>query len=61
MKTKDLVALLKKNGWKFKRRGANHDIYVKGEGKEMERESIVRHKETDEELAKAIIKRRGLK
>lgn len=25
------------------------------------RESVVRHRETDEELAKAIIKRRGLK
>ena len=29
-----------------------HDIYIKG----TERESIVRHRETDEELAKAIIK-----
>lgn len=57
MKTKDLIKLLKKNGWVFRRRGSNHDIYVKGN----ERESIVRHKETDEELAKAIIKRRGLK
>ncbi len=57
MKTKDLIDLLIKNGWTFKRHGANHDIYVKG----TERESIVRHRETDEELAKAIIKRRGLK
>lgn len=57
MKTKDLIALLIRNGWEFKRHGGNHDIYVKGK----ERESIVRHKETDEELAKAIIKRRGLK
>ncbi len=57
MKTKDLIELLEKNGWSFKRHGANHDIYVKG----TERESIVRHRETDEELAKAIIKRRNLK
>ena len=57
MKTKDLIELLIKNGWTFKRHGANHDIYIKG----TERESIVRHRETDEELAKAIIKRRGLK
>lgn len=56
MKTKDLIALLEKNGWKFKRHGANHDIYVKGK----ERESVVRHRETDEELARAIIRRRGL-
>jgi len=46
-----------KNGWKFKRHGANHDIYVK----DGQRESVVRHRETDEELAKAIIRRRGLK
>lgn len=57
MKTKDLIKLLERNGWKFKRHGANHDVYVKGS----ERESIVRHKETDELLAKAIIKRRNLK
>lgn len=57
MKTKDLIELLIKNGWTFKRHGSNHDIYVKGK----ERESIVRHTETDEELAKAIIKRRELK
>lgn len=57
MKTKELIKMLERNGWKFKRHGANHDIYVKGK----ERESIVRHNDTDEELAKAIIKRRGLK
>lgn len=57
MKTKDLIKLLEKNGWKFYRHGANHDIYMK----DGIRESVVRHRETDEELAKAIIKRRGLK
>lgn len=57
MKTKDLIKLLERNGWTFKKHGSNHDIYVKG----TERESIVRHRETDEMLAKAIIKRRGLK
>ncbi len=36
---------------------ARRKPYVKGK----ERESVVRHRETDEELAKAIIKRRGLK
>ena len=40
MKTKDLIELLEKNGWRFKRHGANHDIYVKGS----ERESVVRHR-----------------
>ena len=57
MKTKDLIQLMESNGWKFKRHGANHDIYVKGK----ERESIVRHRETDDELANAINRRRGLK
>ncbi len=49
MKTKDLIKLLESNGWKFKRHGGNHDVYVK-DGK---RESIVRHRETDEDLAKS--------
>jgi mRNA interferase HicA len=57
LKTKDLIELLEQNGWIFKRHGANHDIFMKGN----ERESVVRHKETDEDLAKAIIRRRGLK
>lgn len=57
MKTKDLIALLERNGWRFTRHGANHDIYVK----DGERESIVRHRETDEQLARTIIRRQGLK
>ena len=57
MKTKDLIKLLEKNGWTFKRHGANHDIYVK----DGERESVVSNREMDEELSKAIIKRRNLK
>lgn len=57
MKTKDFVDLLLKNGWKFKRHGSNHDIYIKGGV----RESVPRHREMDEDLAKAIIRRRGLK
>lgn len=56
MKTKDFIELLEKNGWKLKRHGSNHDIYIKGG----ERESVPRHREIDEKLAKAIIKRRGL-
>jgi len=57
VKTKDLIKLLERNGWSFKRHGSKHDIYVKG----TDRESVIRHKETDEDLANAIIKRRGLK
>ena len=57
MKTRDLINMLERNGWKFKRHGSKHDIYLKGK----ERESVVRHRETDEELAKAIIRRHNLK
>lgn len=57
MKRIDLIKLLKKNGWELKRNGSNHDIYHNGK----ETEPIPRHKEIDEELAKAIIKRQGLK
>lgn len=57
MKTKALIALLERNGWRFKRHGGKHDIYTKGS----DRESIVRHKEIDENLANAIIQRHNLK
>lgn len=57
MKRKDLINLLKKNGWYCKRNGSNHDIYTNG----TENETIARHNEIPELLAKAIIKRRGLK
>ena len=56
MKTKDLIKKLENAGFTFARHGSNHDIYVRGD----ERESVPRHKETKEALAKAIIRRRGL-
>ena len=57
MKRKDLIKLLENNGWHKAREGGNHDIYTKGR----DIEPIQRHKEISELLAKAIIKRRGLK
>lgn len=57
MKTKDLIKLMERNGFVFKRHGANHDIYARGH----ECESVVRHTQTDELLAQAIIRRRKLK
>lgn len=57
MKTRDFIKLLERNGWQFKRHGANHDIYIKGS----DRESVPRHPQMDEDLAKSIIKRRKLK
>ncbi|HEY8908995.1 MAG TPA: toxin-antitoxin system, toxin component, HicA family protein [Desulfosporosinus sp.] len=44
-------------GWWLFRNGANHDIYTNG----INSEPIPRHKEVDEKLARAIIKRQGLK
>lgn len=57
MKQKDLIRLLERNGWIRAREGGNHTIYVKGD----EMEAVPRHKEIAETLARAIIKRRGLK
>lgn len=57
MKQRDLVKLLVKNGWKFLRSGGNHDIYTNGKSFE----TIPRHSEINENLAKAIIRRQGLK
>lgn len=56
-KRADLIALLEKNGWRLKRNGAGHDIYTNGK----ECETVPRHRELNENLAKAIIKRRGLR
>lgn len=57
MKTKELIKLLERNGWKFERHGRNHDIYMKGE----QTVAVVRHRETKENLARRIIKEHGLK
>lgn len=57
MKRKDLVALLERNGWRSIREGSNHTIFCKG----AEKETIPRHREVSELLAKSIIKRRDLR
>lgn len=57
MKQKDLIKLLEQNGWYKVREGGNHMVYTNGK----EIEAVPRHKEIAEVLAKAIIKRRGLK
>ncbi|MBR2407992.1 MAG: type II toxin-antitoxin system HicA family toxin [Lachnospiraceae bacterium] len=56
MKRKELIKRLEKGGFVFERHGGSHDIYVRG----TEREEIPRHKEINEMLAKAILRRRGL-
>ncbi len=57
MKHRDLVKLLEKNGWRLKRDGGNHDIYTNG----AKNEPIPQHREINEKLAQAIIKKHGLK
>ena len=57
MKQRDLIKLLKANGWYYIRSGANHEIYTNGKAME----AIPRHSEIKENLAKAIIKRQDLK
>lgn len=57
MKRRDLIKKLENNGWRFERNGGGHDIYTKGD----QTESIPRHTEINENLAKAIIKRNDLK
>ena len=57
MKRRDLIKLLERNGWYLKRNGGNHDIYTNG----VDNEPISRQSEIKEDLAKAIITRRGLK
>ena len=57
MKRKDLINKLAQNGWYYLRDGGNHDIWTNGKYKE----SIPRHREINELLAKDIIKKYGLK
>ena len=56
MKRNDLVKKLEDSGFIFERHGGSHDIYIKGNVKE----TIPRHKEINERLAKAILNRNGL-
>jgi predicted RNA binding protein YcfA (HicA-like mRNA interferase family) len=57
MKRRDLIKLLEKNGWYFKRGSGDHDIYTNG----ADIEPVSRQKEIKEAVAQAIIRRRGLK
>jgi mRNA interferase HicA len=57
MKRRDLIRLLESNGWWLLRNGTNHDIYTNGQ----QMEPVPRHGEIKEQLAKAIVRRHGLK
>ena len=56
MKQRELVKKLQAIGFTFKRHGGNHDIYSRGN----EEEKIPRHREINEKLAKAIMKKWGI-
>ena len=53
MKRKELIKKLEKAGFYFVRHGGAHDIY----GRDQEIEQVPRHKEINEKLAKAILKK----
>ncbi len=53
MKQRELIRRLEAAGFVFERHGSNHDIYVRGDDKE----EVPRHKEVNEFLAKAILRK----
>lgn len=56
MKQRDLVKKLEAVGFKLTRHGGNHDIYKRGD----DEEKVPRHREVNERLAKAILRKWGL-
>ena len=56
MKRRDFIKKLEDGGVIFERHGSGHDIYTRGS----EQETVPRHNEINEKLAKAILRRRGL-
>lgn len=56
MKQRELIKKLQSVGFEFQRYGGNHDIYRRGD----DEEQIPRHKEVNERLARAILRKWGL-
>jgi mRNA interferase HicA len=56
MKRRDLIERFIKAGFRFERHGGGHDIYKRG----YDEEQIPRHREVNEKLARAFIKKWGL-
>jgi len=57
LKRRILIKKLEKAGFVFKEHGGNHDTYKRGN----DIEQVPRHKEINENTAKAILKKWGLK
>ena len=56
MKQRDLIRKLESIGFRFEIHGGNHDICSRGK----DLEKIPRHKEINERLARAILRKWGL-
>ena len=56
MKQRDRIKKLEKAGFELARHGGGHDIYKRGS----DEEQIPRHREIDERLARAILRKWGL-
>lgn len=56
MKRRQLIKLLEKEGFILERHGSGHDIYRRGN----EEEVIPRHREINERLARAILRKWGI-
>lgn len=55
MKNRELVKRLEKAGFVFERHGGEHDVYRRGK----DTEQVPRHREINDHLAKAILKKWG--
>ena len=58
MKRRELIRRLKKEGCVLLRTGANHDVYVNV--KTGKKQPVPRHSETDDDLARHILRYLGL-
>ncbi|MCR5728021.1 MAG: type II toxin-antitoxin system HicA family toxin [Lachnospiraceae bacterium] len=56
MKQRDLIKKLQDAGFKFERHGHDHEIFKRGS----DEEKVPRHREVNEKLARAILKKWGL-
>lgn len=57
MKRRDLIKKLENAGFELVSHGGNHDIYKRG----TDMESVPRHREIDERLARSIMRKWNLK
>ena len=57
MKQRDLIKKLKQAGFELARHGTSHDVYKRGS----DEEEVPRHREINEILARAILKKWGIK